>query len=566
MSRTAKKSDLVKSDLKGFAIGLTEARALKITKEDLKGIKEIIPDEKYKIRATTGDRKSETFDGTLLEAIKRKKELNNISNRIQEEKKTNNIVDMMFMDGVALYVDSLFEREDRDDLDINSVFDHFRKINSDISDFFGKYKLSEITSDLIEEFITYMRNRPNKRYPDQKLSEQTIANHLRTLNAILNFLVTKKKMTENPYKDVTNKPSPKKRKKELKYFKLDEAKYALKCLDKFADIRLKTFMNIIFSLGCRREETCGLRWCDIDFVNKEVDFNYAETSSVPKEFLKLKMERDERLNNTKGKDKNYNRVRTKALKTDNSYRTNYLSDVAISCLRKYYQFKIACGIDVKPTDPIFTTYREGRNIDKHDIDDKDLVNDNKPIDPNKLSEYWRNFKKEYGIKDVDLHRIRHTVANILEKKGVPKKDIAKMLGNTERVLEEFYTHVDVEDLKRLRNTIDVELFDDIEYVDLNIDLVAKIINEYPMDSLTEDELKTLDLISYNPVNSDNYISSIQTAKDIILTTDGGLNYFMDNNSDSLKIKLETYKRFNENNSIKIQKEKDISIKRDILSF
>jgi len=562
MGRIAKKSDLVKSDLIGFSIGLTEARAQKITKEDLRGIKEIIPNEKYKIRATTGERKAETFYGTLLEAIKRKKELNKQSVDVKENKKNINDNNMSFLDGIDLYIESLLEREDRDNMDVNTVYDHFKKINADITDFFGKYKLNEITTSLIEDFITYMRKRPNKKKKDQKLSEQTIANHLRTLNALLNFLVSKKKIPENPYRYVTNKPTPKKTKKELTYFKIDEAKYALKCLDKFADIRLRTFMNIIFSLGCRREECCGLRWCDVDFTNKEVDFNFAQTSSVPKDFLLQMIEREKKYKSKN--EKNYNRIRTKDLKTDNSYRTNYLSDVAISCLRKYYQFKVACGIDVKSTDFIFTTYREGRNVDKNEIGD--LTNDNRPIDPNKLSEYWRNFKKEYDIKNVDLHRIRHTVANILEKKGVPKKDIAKMLGNTERVLEEFYTHVDVEDLKRLRNTIDVELFDDIEYIDLNIELVAKIVNEYPMESLTEDELRKLDLISYNPVNSDNYISSIQIAKDIILTKDGSLNYFMDSDSDSLKIKVETYKRFCNNDSIMIQKEKDISITRDILSF
>ncbi len=563
MGRTAKKSDLEKTDLKDFNIGLTEARELKITKDDLKGIKEIIPNSKYKIRATTGDRKAETFNGTLLEAIKRKKELNNISSNIKENKKTIDDNNMMFMDGVSLYIDSLFEREDRNDLDINTVFDHIRKINLDISDFFGKYRLNEVDSELIEKFITSMRKRTKKNNPDEKLSEQSIANYLRTLNAILNFLVTKKKIPENPYNAVTNKPTPKKAKKELNYFQIDEAKYALKCLDKFANIRLKTFMNIIFSLGCRREECCGLRWCDIDFNNNEVNFNYAQTSSVPIEFLQRMIERDKRLNNNKNND--YSRVRTKALKTDNSYRTNYISNVAISYLKKYYQFKIACGIDIKPDDFVFTTYREGRNCFA-DLNENDFINDNKAVDPNKLSAEWRAFKKEYNIKDVDLHRIRHTVANILEKKGVPKKDIAKMLGNTERVLEEFYTHVDVAELKRLRNTIDIELFNDIEYIDLSIDLIAKIINEFPMDSLNEDELKTLDLISYNPVSSDNYESTIRSAKDIILTTDGSLNYFIDDNSDSLKIKLETYKKFSGNKSIKVQKEKDISIKRDILSF
>ena len=546
MSRTAKKSDLEKKDLKDFSIGLTDARSLKITKDELKGIKEIIPNEKYKIRLTTGDRYSETFNGTLLEAIARKKELLKNENRTKEKNVSD---DMMFMDAVSLFVDYCYEREKRGEMDLNSVFDHIKKINADISDFFYKYKLSEVDTPLIEKFIDTMRKRKNKSNPSQNLSEQTIANHLRTLSAILNYLVRKRILKYNPMDEVTNKPAYKKGKKELNYFQIDEAIFAIKCLDKFADIRLKTFMSVIFSLGCRREEASGLRWKDIDFKNNIVDFNYAITSSVSTKFLKSigRFYEDDEVN-TKNSNKE-RRVRSKSLKTDNSYRTNFISDSAISYLKKYYNFKIACGFDVSDDDYIFTSWKK-----------------NTPCDPNKLSEQWRNFKKEHGIKNVDLHRIRHTVANILEKKGVPKKDIAKMLGNTERVLEEYYTHVDVNDLKRLRNTLDEELYDNVEYINLNIDLIAKVINEYPMDSLNETELKTLDLISDNKIDSNNYLSCIKNIKDIILTSDGNLNYFMDDDENSLKIKLETYKRFSDDDIVKIKREKDISIKRDILSF
>jgi len=565
MSRIAKKSDLEKDDLKKFSIGLTEARSLKITKDDLKGITEIIPNKKYKIRITSGNRKALTFNGTLLEAIKRKKEIEKIEYKPKEiEEKINENKGITFMEGIELYINGLFDREDRDEIDINTVYDHYKKIGADITDFFKNYRINEITPELIENFIDTMRQRPNKVKPEQKLSEQTIANHLRTLNTILNYWVKKRIIPSNPYLFVNNKPKNKKGKKELNYFKIFEAKYALKCLDKFADIRLKAFMNIIFSLGCRREEACGLRWCDINFETNEVDYTYAETSSVPKGFLLKKIERDKKLNIKS--NKNYNRIRTKPLKTDNSYRTNYLSDVAIGYLKNYYQFKIACGIDVKPTDPIFTNYREGRNIDYSELTNDDLIEENKPCDPSKLSANWRTFKIEYNIKDVDLHRIRHTVANILEKQGVPKKDIAKMLGNTERVLEEYYTHVDVDDLKNLRKKLDNELFDDIKYINLSIDLIVKILNDYPMSMLNEDELKIIDLINYVPVNDDNYIDVMHNVKDIILTTDGSLNYFIDDNPQNLNIKLETYKRFNNNTEIKIKREKDISITRDILSF
>lgn len=69
-------------------------------------------------------------------------------------------------------------------------------------------------------FIDSMRERLNKKDKEKRLLEQTIANHLRTLNSILNFWVSKKLLSVNPYNDVTNKPKPKKSKKELKYFKL----------------------------------------------------------------------------------------------------------------------------------------------------------------------------------------------------------------------------------------------------------------------------------------------------------------------------------------------------------
>ena len=74
-----------------------------------------------------------------------------------------------------------------------------------------------------------------------------------------------------------------------------------------------------------------------------------------------------------------------------------MSDKALRLLKNYYEFQKACGFDIKDTDYIFKSW-DGESV----------------ADPHKLSEYWRKFKKQYNIKNVDLHRIRHTVANILE--------------------------------------------------------------------------------------------------------------------------------------------------------
>ena len=69
-----------KNDLIRFSITVTEAKAHHITKDDLKGITEIVPNEKFRIfisngfkRDGTRDRITETFNGTLFDAIERKK-------------------------------------------------------------------------------------------------------------------------------------------------------------------------------------------------------------------------------------------------------------------------------------------------------------------------------------------------------------------------------------------------------------------------------------------------------------------------------------------------------------
>ncbi len=73
---------LTAKDLVRFHITVAEANSLHITIDDLKGITEIIPNKKYRIMISNGfkcdgsrDRVSETFNGTLIQAINRKKEM-----------------------------------------------------------------------------------------------------------------------------------------------------------------------------------------------------------------------------------------------------------------------------------------------------------------------------------------------------------------------------------------------------------------------------------------------------------------------------------------------------------
>ena len=151
------------------------------------------------------------------------------------------------------------------------------------------------------------------------------------------------------------------------------------------------------------------------------------------------------------------------------------------------------------------------------------------------------------------------------KNGVPKKDIAKLLGNTERVLEEYYIHVDSDELRNMRNIIVDQLYSDVEYINLNIDLVVKILNDGPMNSLNENELKSLDYILDETVTDSNYNFCLKTVKQQILNHDSKFTFFIDDNPDRLNIKIESYKMFS-NGDVSIKKTKDVVITKDVFSL
>lgn len=530
MSRISKKSDLEKDDLKKFSISLTEARKANYTKDDIKGIKEIIPNEKYEIRLTTKPRIYEVVYGTLHDTIARKKKI------IKENsiKIINEFSDIDFYDLVQLFVTDLHKRRKKGKIDINTIYDYVKDLEGDAIPFFSKYKIKDITSEVIEAFVEYLYSRPKKNGQSGNLSERTIEKILTSVGAVFTFATKHKPqiLATNPVKGIDNKPDSSKKRKELPIFKLADAQYALKCIDKYANIRLKTFMHLVFSLGCRREEACGLRWCDIDFTTGEVNYNDAVTSSTPKRYL----------------EEGEERIRTKKLKTHNSYRTNFLPEKVLRFLKQYYEFQISSGYLIEETDQIFRNLRN-----------------TKMADPNKLSEEWRKFKKQYNIKDVDLHRIRHTVANILEKQNVPKKDIAVLLGNTERVLEKYYTHVDYEDLMNMRSKLNDTLFEDDGYVTINIDLVVSILNNYPLSSLLSKDLELLDKISDINITLDNYDFCLSNCRQTLLQSYPDFSFFIDNDPTRLQTKINTYKNF-QKQEIKVKSLKDLINYEDILSL
>ena len=118
----------------------------------------------------------------------------------------------------------------------------------------------------------------------------------------------------------------------------------------------------------------------------------------------------------------------------------------------------------------------------------------------------------------------------------------------------------------MRNVLDEELFEDVETIDLDINLTVKILNDYPMASFSDSELKKIDYLLDQNIDNTNFESYIKITKQTILNSNAKLIYFIDDNKERLNIKIECSKLFVPSSNIGIKKVKDVAITKSIFEF
>ena len=325
-----------KSDLIRFSLTVIEAKTLKITKDDLKGITEIIPNKKYRIVISNGfkkngerDRISETFNGTISQAIQRKYEIK----KDIEEKNISADSNSTFEEFSKLYCQYLEEKVNNNQLELSTYEGYYHLINARILPYFKDMIVKDINERDVEAWIAKLSKTKNKalseKYKGQYIHPTTIAHSFKLLNNMFNFAKLDRILRENPCEFVRKKPTEKPEEKE--YFTIEEMDYVKRLLNN-ANIRLKTAMILVMDSGCRREEVCGLKWEDIDFDNNTIDINKAVISSNAI---------------TPISDK---RVRTKGVKSKHSKRKIGVPKMTIDILKQYRDFKKDCGLKIRSTD------------------------------------------------------------------------------------------------------------------------------------------------------------------------------------------------------------------------
>lgn len=230
---------------------------------------------------------------------------------------------------------------------------------------------------------------------EEKLSSQTVLEYHRLISVILNTAVHWQYISSNPAERV--KP-PKVTREEAIYLDDTQAIKLLEELDKKAEgnidsvIPFKTAVEVLLFTGMRRGELLGLEWSDINEKNS--------TISIQRSLL-YTSEKGLFIDDTK----NYS-----------SRRTIKVPNAAIESLKKYKEWKISkfreSGSYCIPSGRIFSSL------------------DGKPIHPDSLTSWFRDFISETTLPQIHIHSLRHTNATLMIANGVSVTTVAGTLGHS----------------------------------------------------------------------------------------------------------------------------------------
>lgn len=205
---------------------------------------------------------------------------------------------------------------------------------------------------------------------------------------------------------------------EKEVFSLREARDFLKRTDSIADDKIYKRIPLKFMLltGVRNAEMCGLRWADIDFDKKVVHIKRNRLYS--KQFG----------------------IYEKLPKTKTSMRDIPLTDALISDLQKYMDwFRQADECFDERLDEYYLAVSEYRL----------------PVFPQTIGNWLRTYEKQWGVKLVSCHGLRHTYCSLLLSQNVPIQTVSKYMGHSDSTVTlKVYSHFIPDTQDKALNALD----------------------------------------------------------------------------------------------------------------
>lgn len=271
-------------------------------------------------------------------------------------------------------------------------------IERHILEYFGDIRINKITTTMVREYMAYLKD-------EKELSNNTINKHRTRLNTVFNYMLSVPEeygLYNNPISKV--KPYKVPKNKKTNTYTTEEAKELLLHLRKSNRHDLEVAINLAFWCGCRREETCGLKWKDIDFKNGIISFHDIRTTAKGKV-----IHREDML-------KNGDNVKIVGM-------TPWLKMI----LENEYKYQ-----------------QEMQNLYGNEYADEDFVfcHDNgRTWHPNSLSNEYKKYLVNNGFKVIRYHDLRHTNASMLLSM-LGAVDVSKILGHSRpSTTTDIYGHV-----------------------------------------------------------------------------------------------------------------------------
>lgn len=392
-----------------------------------KNITEIIPNKKYRISIEKGrkqdgtrNRITETFEGTLKQAIDRRDELLYEVKHFQIKPDSN----MNFLEYAKLWLKDYAEIN----IKPSTLYGYKSCLNAHILPRFKDYKLSDITVYELEKFYNDLRKtkslNPDSNGNHNLLSEAVVRHQHSLLCVMLNTAVKWDFINFNPCLKLTKPPTV--TRKEMKFYDEEELKKLFQHLE-YENLTFKTAIYLLTLGGMRRGECLGLFWEHVNFEKK--------TITIKNNLLNIR---------EKG-------VYLDTPKTKKSKRTISLPDICFDLLKKL-KAKQELEKEIFSNDWMDTEF-----VFKDEYGNY--------YNPSRLSRQWVLFQKKHNLKHIRLHDLRHTCATYLLSHNVPIATVSKKLGHSNIYTTlDVYTHsVDSDDIEasNLLNNMVIKCKEDV---------------------------------------------------------------------------------------------------------
>ena len=266
---------------------------------------------------------------------------------------------------------------------------------------FGTMHLDEIKPFHLQEFINFLST-PDGRIDNKgdKLAPATIRRYLTIMQSIMTMAWKQDYITTNPA-DSRRLEFAKIVTPEVEAFDNDEVAEILEKA-KLEPIHIHAVIATAIYTGARRGEIAGLKWEDIDFVNR--------TLHIRRSVVKVAGEKPE----------------VKLPKTISSIRQisipQALCDIFLELKKEQDRKKALLGNKWHDDGFLFTEW------------------DGHVMHPHTPTKQFDKFLKKYGFRHLKFHGLRHTSATYLLSNGCDIKTVSKRLGHTSIDTTNIYVH------------------------------------------------------------------------------------------------------------------------------